>query len=97
MRPYLFPFGPLEVSTDETTPRSTGYQTTKTIRNEEDFTIHYDNGNCNVLRLRRVGEFEGFEEFPDLYDLGRLPLWNLSDYSKLSLLEIKVCQRNTGT
>ena len=29
---------------------------------------------------RRQVEFEGSEEFPDLYDLGRLPLWNLADY-----------------
>ena len=29
---------------------------------------------------RRQGEFEGSEEFPDLYDLGRLPFWNLADY-----------------
>ena len=36
-----------EDSTDETTPRSTRYRTTKTIQNEEDFTIHYDNGNYN--------------------------------------------------
>ena len=50
------------------------------LRNEEDFTVHYDNGNYNGWRLRRLGEFEGSEEFPDLYDLGRLPLWNLADY-----------------
>ena len=36
-----------EDSTDETTPRSTRYLTNKTIRNDEDFTIHYDNGNYN--------------------------------------------------
>ena len=30
--------------------------------------------------FRRLGEFEGSEESPDLYDLGRLPLWNLADY-----------------
>ena len=29
---------------------------------------------------RRQVEFEGSEEFPDLNDLGRLPLWNLADY-----------------
>ena len=29
---------------------------------------------------QRQVEFEGSEEFPDLYDLGRLPLWNLADY-----------------
>ena len=29
---------------------------------------------------RRQVEFEGSKEFPDLYDLGRLPLWNLADY-----------------
>ena len=29
---------------------------------------------------RRQVEFEGSEEFLDLYDLGRLPLWNLTDY-----------------
>ena len=45
VRPYPFPPFDHEDSTDETTPRSTGYQTSKTIRNEEDFTIHYDNGN----------------------------------------------------
>ena len=50
------------------------------LRNEEDFTEHYNNGNYNDGRLRRLGEFEGSEEFADLYDLGRLPLWNSSDY-----------------
>ena len=50
------------------------------LRNEEDFTVHYNNGNYNCWRLRRLGEFEGSVEFPYLYDLGRLPLWNLSDY-----------------
>ena len=29
---------------------------------------------------RRQVEFEGSEESLDLYDLGRLPLWNLTDY-----------------
>ena len=29
---------------------------------------------------RRQVEFEGSKEFPDLYDLGRLPFWNLADY-----------------
>ena len=29
---------------------------------------------------RRQVEFEGSEEFSDLYDLGRLPLGNLADY-----------------
>ena len=29
---------------------------------------------------RRQVEFEGSEEFPDLCDLGRQPLWNLTDY-----------------
>ena len=50
------------------------------LQNEEDFTVHYNNGNYNGWRPQRLGEFEGFEEFPDLYDLGRLPLWNLTDY-----------------
>ena len=49
------------------------------LQNEEDFIMHYNNGNYNGLRLRRLGEFEGSAEFLDLYDLGRLPLWNLSD------------------
>ena len=31
---------------------------------------------------RRQVEFEGSEEFPNLYDLGRLPLWNLADYGR---------------
>ena len=30
-----------------------------------------------TLKTRRIG---GSEEFPDLCDLGRLPLWNLTDY-----------------
>ena len=50
------------------------------LQNKEDFTEHYNNGNYNGWRLRRLGEFEGSEEFPGLYDLGRLPLWNLADY-----------------
>ena len=29
---------------------------------------------------QRQVAFEGSEEFPDLCDLGRLPLWNLTDY-----------------
>ena len=41
--------------------------------------MHYDDGNYNGERLRRLGEIEGFEEFLDLYDLGRHPLWNLED------------------
>ena len=47
--------------------------------NEQDFTVHY-NGNYNGWRLRRLGEFVASEEFPVWYDLGRLPLWNLSNY-----------------
>ena len=50
------------------------------LRNEEYFTVHYGNGNYDGWRLRRLGEFDGSEEFLDLYDLGRLPLWNLADY-----------------
>ena len=37
--------------------------------NEEDSTVLYNNGNYNSWRLRRLGECEGSEEFPDLYDL----------------------------
>ena len=37
---------------------------------------------------RRQVEFEGSEEFADLYDLGRLPLWNLADYGSCQ------CQRS---
>ena len=33
-----------------------------------------------VEEFRRLGEFEGSKELPDVYDLGRLPLWNLADY-----------------
>ena len=32
-----------------------------------------------MVERRRQVEFEGSEEFPDLNDLGRLPLWNLAD------------------
>ena len=46
---------------------------------------------------RRLGDFEGSEEFPDLYDLGRLPLWNLADYGSCQITEIKVYRRKTET
>ena len=75
-----FPFWPHEDSTDETTPRSTRYRTTKTTSEWRWFTMHYNNGNYNGWRLRRLGEFEGSKGYLDLNDLGRLPLWNLADY-----------------
>ena len=50
------------------------------LPNGKDFTVHSNNGNYNGWRLQRLGEIEGSEEFPDLYDLGKLPLWNLADY-----------------
>ena len=46
---------------------------------------------------RRQVEFEGSEEFPDLYDLGRLPLMELGRLWKLSIPEIKVYGRKTET
>ena len=46
---------------------------------------------------RRQVEFEGSEEFPDLYDLGRLTLMELGRLWKLSIPEIKVYRRKTGT
>ena len=76
----LFPFWPHEVSADEITSRSTRYRTTETIRNEEDFTIHYDNGNYKLLKTLKTRKTGGSEEFPDLCDLGRQSLWNLADY-----------------
>ena len=33
-----------------------------------------------MVEDQRQVEFEGSEESLDLYDLGRLPLWNLTDY-----------------
>ena len=45
----------------------------RTLWNEEDFTVLYNNGNYNGWRLRRLGECEGSEEFPYWYNLGRLP------------------------
>ena len=50
------------------------------LRNEEDFTVYYNNGNYNGWRLRRLGECEGSEEFPEWYDLGKATLMELSDY-----------------
>ena len=50
--------GPLQVGQDIGQPRP--------LQNEEDFTDHYNIGNFNGWRLRRLGEFEGNEEFPDL-------------------------------
>ena len=46
---------------------------------------------------RRQVEFEGSEEFPDLYDLGRLTLMELGRLWKLSIPEIKVYGTKTGT
>ena len=66
------------------------------LRNEEDFTIHYDNGSYDGWKLRRLGEFEGFEEFPDWYDLGKLPLWNLSNYGSCQYLRSRY-RRKTET
>ena len=80
LRLYPFPFfttrirvmRPLQEGQDIGQPRP--------LRNEGDSTVHLNNGNYNSWGLRRLGEFEGSEEFPDFYDLGRLPLWNLTDY-----------------
>ena len=46
---------------------------------------------------RRQVEFEGSEEFPDLYDLGRLPLMEFGRLRKPSIPEIKVYRRKTET
>ena len=67
------------------------------LQNEEDFTVHYNNGNYNSWRLRRLGEFEGSEEFPDFYDLGMATLMEVGRLSKPSLPETKVYRRKTGT
>ena len=32
------------------------------------------------MKTPKTGRIEGSEELPDVYDLGRLPLWNLADY-----------------
>ena len=50
--------------------------------NKEDFYRAFQWQKLQWWRLRRLGEFEGFEEFPDLYDLGRHPLWNMADYGR---------------
>ena len=49
------------------------------LRNEEYFPCIWIMETTTVEDRRQV-EFEGSEEFPELYDLGRLPLWNLADY-----------------
>ena len=46
---------------------------------------------------RRQVEFEGSEEFPDLYDLGMATLLELGRLWKLSIPEIKVYRRKTET
>ena len=43
------------------------------LQNEEDFTIHYDNGRLQQLKTPKTRRIGGYEEFPDLYDLVRLP------------------------
>ena len=48
------------------------------LRNEEYFSCIWIMETTTVEDRRQV-EFEGSEECPDLYDLGRHPLWNLVD------------------
>ena len=38
------------------------------------------------MKTPKTGRIEGSEEFPDVYDLGRLPLWNLADYGSRQCL-----------
>ena len=61
-----------------------------------------------MVEDRRQVKFEGSEESLDLYDLGRLPFWNLADYGSChyprprcigerpehGALELKVLSRN---
>ena len=92
----LFPFWPHEDSTDETTPRSTRYRTTKTTSEWRVFSVHLNNGNYNgwrpktsrIWRLWRIPRFV-WPRKATLMELGRL--W------KLSIPEIKVYRRKTET
>ena len=67
------------------------------LRNEGDFTVHYDNGNYNGWRLRRLGDFEGSEEFPEFLWPRKVTLMELGRLWKLSIPEIKVYRRKTET
>ena len=92
----FFPLWPHEDSTDETTPRSTRYRTTKTTSKWRVFSVHLNNGNYNgwrpktsrIWRLWRIPKFV-WPRKATLMELGRL--W------KLSIPEIKVYQRKTET
>ena len=87
-----FPFWPHEDSTDETTPRSTGYQTSKTIRNEEDFTIHYDNGKLQLLKTLKTSRVWRLWRIPRFVWPRNATLMELGKLWKLSMPEIKVYQ-----
>ena len=65
--------------------------------NEEDFTMHLNNLNYNGWRLWRLGEYEGYEEFPDLVWPSKATFMELDRLRKLSIPDIKVYQRKTGT
>ena len=65
------------------------------LQNEEYFLCIWIMETTTVEDRRQV-EFEGSEEFPDLYDLGMATLLELGRLWKLSMPEIKVCWRKTG-
>ena len=67
------------------------------LQNEEDFTVYYNNGNYNGWRLRRLGEFEGPVEFSRFVWPRKATLMELGRLWKLSIPEIKVYRRKTGT
>ena len=79
VRPYPFSLLTTKIRLMRPLQEVQDIEQVRSFRNEEDFTVHYNNWNNNGWRLW-ILEFEGSKEFPDLYDLGRLPLWNLTDY-----------------
>ena len=91
----LSPFDP-EDSTDETTPRSTRYRTIKTTWNKKDFYRSLQWRKIQRWRLRRLRIWR-------LWRISRLvwprkaTLMELGRLWKLSIPEIKVCWRKTGT
>ena len=79
VRPYpLFPFDLMKIRLTRPLQEVQDIGQLRPLWNEEYFPCIWIMETTTVEDQRQV-EFEGSKESLDLYDLGRLPLWNLSD------------------
>ena len=94
--PYpLFPFNHTEIRLMRSLQEVQDIGQVRSFRNDEDFTMHYNNGNYNGWRLWRLGEFEGPVEFSRFVWPRKAPLMELGWLRKPSIPEIKVYRRKT--